>query len=74
MCCLKPFLAFIDHWIHLNESGSTEGTKWTNSLKVKVSDSSDNVPYENVVTTGEQQTDQQSDWPTAWIARVAICH
>ena len=36
---LKPLLDFIDHWIHLNESESTE-------------DSLDNVPNENVVTTG----------------------
>ena len=32
-----------------------------NGLKVKVSDSLDNVPNENVVTTGDRQTDQQSD-------------
>ena len=41
-----------------------------NSLKVKVSDSLDYVPNENVVTTEDRQT----DWPTAWIARVAIRH
>ena len=28
-----------------------------NEMKVKVSDSLDNVPNENVVTTGDQQTD-----------------
>ena len=43
-------------------------------LKVKVSDSFNNVPNENVVTTGDQQTDQPTEWPTAWIARVAIRH
>ena len=32
-----------------------------NSLQVKVSDSLDNVPNENVVTTGDQQTDIQTD-------------
>ena len=32
-----------------------------NCLKVKVSDSLDNVPNEYVVTTGDQPTDQQSD-------------
>ena len=32
-----------------------------NGLKVKVSDSLDNVPNENVVTTGDRQTNQQSD-------------
>ena len=32
-----------------------------NSLKVKVSDSLENVPNENVVTTGDQQTDQLTD-------------
>ena len=56
---LKPLLAFIDHWIHLNESESTEGTKWTNSLKV--SDSLDNEPNENVVTTNWGPTNLQSD-------------
>ena len=30
-------------------------------LKVKVSDSLDNVPSENVVTTGDQPTNRQSD-------------
>ena len=39
---------------------STVGTKWTNGLKVKVSDSLDNVPNENVVTTGDHPTDQQT--------------
>ena len=30
-------------------------------MKVTVSDSLENVPNENVVTTGDQQTNQQSD-------------
>ena len=30
-------------------------------MKVKVSECLDNVPNENVVTTGDQQTDRQSD-------------
>ena len=34
-------------------------------LKVKVSNSLNNVPNENVVTTGDQQTNQATDWPTA---------
>ena len=31
-----------------------------NGMKVKVSDGLDNVPNENVVTTGDQQTNQQT--------------
>ena len=44
----------------MNESES-EGTKWTNGLIVKVSDSLDNVPNENVVT--QLATDQPTDRP-----------
>ena len=60
--CLKSLLGFIDHW-NLNESESTEGTKWTNGLKVKVSDSFDNVPNENVVTqlVTDQPTNRQTN-------------
>ena len=36
-------------------------TKGINSLKVKVSDSLDNVQNENVVTTGDQPTVRQTD-------------
>ena len=39
-------------------------------MNVEVSYSLDNVPDENVVTSGDQST----HWRTAWIARVAICH
>ena len=46
--------------------------KVPNEWTVKVSDSLDNVPSENVVT--QQVTDQHTDWQTAWIARVAIRH
>ena len=49
-----------------------KGMKWTSGLKVKVSDSLDNVPNENVVT--QQVTDRPTQWPTAVIARVAIHH
>ena len=34
-------------------------------MKVKVSDSLDNVPNENVVTTGDRQTNQQTELQTA---------
>ena len=43
--CLLCFIRF-----HLNESESTIVLKVTNGMKVKVSDSLDNVPNENVVT------------------------
>ena len=46
-------------------------TKWTNGMKVKVSDSLDNVPMLSHIWL---VTDQPTDWPTAWIARVAIRH
>ena len=50
-------------------------TKWTNSMKVKVSDSLD-VPNKNVITQlgTDQPTDRQTEWQTAWIARLAFCH
>ena len=56
--CLLCFIRF-----HLNESESTIVLKVTNGMKVKVSDSLDNVPNENVVTHlgTDRPTDQLTD-------------